>query len=139
MFLIDTNVLSALMLPELPPAIAAWRAGTPARLVYTATICQAEILAGIAILPEGRRRHHFTVAARMMFEGNFAGKILPFDGTAAEAYAEIFAGRSRAGRHTEPSDLMIAAIALAHDFSVVTRNIEDFDGCGVDVINPWDE
>jgi predicted nucleic acid-binding protein len=113
--------------------------GHPGTLYYTAAICQAEILAGIAILPEGRRRRDLADAAQAMFQENFDGKIWPFDTAAAAAYAEIFAGRRRGGRRAEPTDLMIAAIALAHGADIVTRNVEDFAGCGVTVINPWDE
>jgi len=137
MFLLDSNVLSALMATAIPGPIASWQAGTPARFVYTATICQAEILAGIAILPEGHRRRALTAAAEAIFAQNLADRIWPFDTAAAEAYAEIFASRRGAGRHIEPPDLMIAAIALSRGASVVTRNVGDFDGCGVTVINPW--
>jgi predicted nucleic acid-binding protein len=139
MFLVDTNILSAMMSPVLPPPVGEWMAGTPLRFICTSTICQAEILAGIAALPEGRRRRDLAVAARAMFRGNFAGKIWPFDTDAAEAYAEIFTDRRQVGRHAEPTDLMIAAIALSRDASVVTRNVRDFEGCGIAVINPWDE
>ncbi len=78
-------------------------------------------------------------AAFAMLVEDFAGKIFPFDGSAATAYLEIFAARRRAGRHTQPTDLMIAAIAKVHDAAVVTRNVGDFEDCGVAVINPWDE
>ena len=139
MFLVDTNTLLAMVSPVLPPPVAAWMAGTPLRFICTSTICQAEMLAGIVALPKGRRRRDLTVAANTMFGGSFAGKIWPFDTEAAEVYAEIFAVRRRAGRHAEPPDLMIAAIALSRDAAVVTRNVRDFDGCGVAVINPWDE
>ena len=139
MFILDTNVLSALLAVHLPRAVAAWMAGTPERFLYTAALCQAELLAGIAILPEGRRRRDLADAAFAILVENFAGKIVPFDGSAAAAYPEIFAARRRTGRHTQPTDLMIAAIAQVHDARIVTRNIRDFDGCGVTVINPWDE
>jgi toxin FitB len=139
MFLVDTNVLSAIAGPALPTSVATWMAGTPVRFLYTSAICQAEILAGIAALPDGRRRHGLAGATRAMFERVFVGKVWPFDTAAAEAYAEIFAGRRRTGRHIEPPDLMIAAIALSRDASIVTRNVNDFDDCGVTVINPWDE
>jgi toxin FitB len=138
MFLLDTNVVSAIISPRMPP-VDAWMAGTPSRFLFTTSVSQAEILAGIAVLPEGRRRRGLSDAAQAAFEGDFAGKIWPFDGDAAEAYAEIFAARRRAGRPTKPTDLMIAAIALSRDANVVTRNVGDFDGCGVAVIDPWDE
>jgi hypothetical protein len=139
MFLVDTNILSAMVSAALPPPLETWMAGTPLRFLFTSTICQAEMLAGIVALPEGRRRRDLAVAAHAMFEGSFAGRIWPFDTVAAEAYAEIFAGRRRAGRRAEPVDLMIAAIALSRDAAVVTRNVRDFDGCGITVVNPWNE
>jgi predicted nucleic acid-binding protein len=138
MFLLDTNVLSAMM-NDIPSVVADWLVGTPQRFVYTASICQAEILAGITALPNGRRRNQLETTARTMFGEDFNDKIWPFDSAAAEGYAEIFAARRRVGRHTKPTDLMIAAIALSRDAAVVTRNVGDFDGCGVTVINPWDD
>jgi len=74
-----------------------------------------------------------------MFVEDYAGKILPFDGMAATEHPDIFAARRRGGRPGQPSDLMIAAIALSRDAAVVTRNVAHFDGCGVTVINPWGE
>jgi toxin FitB len=139
MFLVDTNVLSAIAAPVLPTPVAEWMAGTPLRFLYTSAVCQAEILAGIAVLPQGRRRLNLAAATQAMFESVFFGKVWPFDTAATEAYAEIFAGRRRVGRHIEPPDLMIAAIALSRGAGVVTRNTRDFDGCGVTVINPWGE
>ncbi|HEY3909817.1 MAG TPA: type II toxin-antitoxin system VapC family toxin [Stellaceae bacterium] len=137
MFLLDTNVLSALMLAQPPAAVAAWVSAQPAALLFTAAICQAEILSGLAIMPDGRRRAALEAAARAMFRDDFQSRILPFDEAPAEAYAEIFAARRKAGRSTATVDLMIAAIARAYRVSVVTRNTADFDGCGVTVINPW--
>jgi len=72
-----------------------------------------------------------------MFLEDFEGRVLPFDTAAAAAYAEIFAARRRAGRSLATLDLMIAAIARCHGAGVVTRNVADFDGCGVSVVNPW--
>jgi len=139
MFLLDTNVLSALMAPTVPREVEQWIAGTPLRFLFTATVCQAEILAGIAVLPEGRRRRDLAAAARRLFDEYFDLKIWPFDSEAANAYAEVVSTRRQAGRRGEATDLMIAAIALAHDATVVTRNIGDFDDCNIAVINPWDE
>src|SRR5665213_3683662 len=99
MFLLDTNVLSTMMDEPLPAPVAAWLAGTPIRFLFTASICQAEVLAGIAVLPAGRRRLGLEAAARAIFKENFSEKLWPFDSAAAEAYPEIFAGRQRAGRH----------------------------------------
>ena len=106
--------------------------------MYTTTITQAEVFAGIVILPVGRRRYALSAVAEDAFENDFASRIWPFDSNAAEAYAKIFAARRGAGLHIEPPDLMIAAIALSRRARVVTRNVGDFDGCGIEVVNPWD-
>src|SRR5215470_7002688 len=101
---------------------------------FTTTICQAEILAGLAVMPDGRRRVALETAARAIFADDFNGRVLPFDTAAAAAYADIFAARRRAGYPTTPLDLMIAAVAQANGASVVTRDVGGFEGCGVPVI-----
>ena len=113
-------------------------AAQPTDLLFTAAPCQAEILAGIEVLPTGQRQQALAEAARAMFAEDFEGRVLPFDDEAARAYAAIFAARRRVGRPGTPFDLMIAAIARSLGASVVTRNTADFDGCGVEVINPWE-
>jgi toxin FitB len=138
MFVLDTNVLSAIMSSQPVPEVAAWVAAQPEETLFTATVCQAEILAGIAILPEGRRRRTLEEAADAIFADDFDGRILPFDSTAAGLYAQLFAIRRRAGRSTATADLMIAAVARAHDASLATRDIPDFQECGLTLINPWD-
>ena len=138
MFLLDTNILSAMMSAEPAPQVAAWVSGQPAALLFTTAVSQAEILSGLAIMPTGRRRLNLEAAARAMFLEDFEGRVLPFDMAAAVIYAEIFETRRRAGRSTATIDLMIAAIARSQNAGVVTRNVRDFDRCGVAVINPWD-
>jgi toxin FitB len=137
MFVLDTNILSSMMAPTPAPEVAAFFSGQQLDLLFTASICQAEILSGIAILPEGRRRLGLETAARAMFLEDFAGRVLPFDENAAAAYADIYAARRRAGRHAATADLMIAAIAFCWKASIVTRNSADFELCHVTVINPW--
>lgn len=138
MFVLDTNVLSAVMDSQPVPEVAAWVAAQPEEQIFTTAVCQAEILAGVEIMPEGRRRRGLEAMAKAIFANAFDGRVLPFDSAAAAAYADIFAARRRAGRPTAPHDLMIAAIARANDASMVTRNTADFDGCGLTLINPWE-
>jgi toxin FitB len=97
----------------------------------------AEILAGIAVLPQGRRRDTLETAARTMFANDFAERVLPFDREAAVAYGDLFAARRRVGRPGSSADLMIASIARAKAASVVTRDVGDFEHCGLTVIDPW--
>lgn len=136
MFILDTNILSAMMRPSRVPEVAAWMDAQDEQRLFTTTVSQAEIFAGLAIIAAGRRRRDLEKTAHEMFD-DFEERLLPFDFGAAMAYAELFAIRRQAGRPTAPQDLMIAAIARAQGASVVTRDISGFEGCGLTLINPW--
>jgi predicted nucleic acid-binding protein len=138
MFVLDTNILSAMMSIRPVQEVRSWLSRQSPEQLFTTAICQAEILSGIALLPDGSRRLAMHAAAWEMFLEIFDGRILAFDTAAAEAYAEVFALRRRAGRSTPPPDLMIVAVARAHDAIVVTRNVGDFEGRGLTIINPWE-
>jgi hypothetical protein len=138
MIVLDTDVLSELMRPEPDPRVLHWLGEQPAARVFTTSITQAEILHGILLLPSGRRRNALEAAARAMFDEDFAGRVLAFDRDAAPPYAAIARDRRRAGRPISHFDAQIAAIATAHRAPVATRNVPDFEGCGLEVIDPWD-
>lgn len=137
MIVLDTNVVSELMKPAPAPVVARWIAEQPATMLYTTSITQAEILHGILLLPAGKRRGALEAAAEAMFEEDFGGRVLPFGGEAARAYAQIAAQRRRLGRPISQFDAQIAAIARAARAAVSTRNVSDYDDCGVKVVNPW--
>lgn len=136
--ILDTNVVSELMRPEPHPAVFAWVAARPRTTLFTTSVCQAEVLYGIAALPEGRRRRGLAAAARAVFEEDFAGRVLAFGPAAAPHYARIVAGRRALGRPMEAFDALIAAIALAAGVGVATRDLDGFAGCGLPtLIDPW--
>ena len=137
MIILDTNVVSELMKPTPATVVQRWTAAQPASGLYTTSITQAEILHGVILLPSGRRRKSFESAAEAMFLEDFVGRVLPFGSDAARPYAEIAAARRRAGRPISHFDAQIAAIARASGAAVATRNVADFEGCGVKVIDPW--
>lgn len=139
MLMLDTNMLSEMMATTPAQKVADWILEQPSEELFTAAVCQAEILSGIAILPAGRRRADLEEAARAMFADDFQGRVLPFDTEAAAVYAEMFAARRKIGRSVGTVDLMIAAIARGRGASVVTRNVADFEGVGLTIINPWDD
>ncbi len=138
MIILDTNIISELMRAEPAPAVFAWASVQPRAMLYTTSVSKAEILYGIAVLPEGWRRLALAAAAEAMFADDFAGRVLPFDEAAAVRYAEIVAGRRREGRPIEAFDAQIAATALVAGAALATRNIGDFAGCGLTVIDPWE-
>jgi predicted nucleic acid-binding protein len=135
--ILDTDVLSEMMRAEPDSTVAAWFSARPASSLFTTTVTQAEILYGLGLLPSGKRRAGLEAAVREMFATDFAGRVLPFDQPAAQAYAEIALARRRAGRPITQFDAQIAAIARSRDAGVATRNVTDFDGCGIGVIDPW--
>ena len=137
MIVLDTNVLSELMRAEPDARVLAWVASQPRALLCTTHINQAEILYGIAALPEGRRRAALAVAAEAVFAEDFAGRILPFGAAAAARYSDIVLARRRAGNPIEGFDALIAATALAAGAGVATRDTGGFAGCGLSLINPW--
>ena len=139
MIVLDTNVISELMRPEPHPAVVAWVAAQPRATLYTTSINRAEILYGVAAMPTGRRRDGFEAVAAAIFAEEFAGRVLAFDGRAAEHYARIVAGRRQAGAPIEGFDALIAATAVAAGFAIATRDIAGFERCGIDLINPWQE
>ena len=117
--------------------VLAWFGALPASSLFVTTVTEAEILAGIALLPYGRRRRGLSEAATRVFNTLFAGRILVFDSDAANIYAEIFAQRHAAGRPISQADCQIAAIARSREAAIATRNVTDFEGVGVELIDPW--
>ena len=138
MIVLDTNVLSELMRSEPAAAVFAWVSAQPRATLYTTSISKAEILYGIAVLPEGRRRLALAAAAEAMFADDFEGRVLPFDAAAAVHYAKIVAARRREGRPIEAFDVQIAATTLVAGAGLATRDTGDFAGYGLTQINPWE-
>ncbi|MGE0455592.1 MAG: type II toxin-antitoxin system VapC family toxin [Vicinamibacteria bacterium] len=137
MIILDTNVVSELMRPAPAPRVVAWIAAQPAAILHTTSITQAEILHGLMLMPRGRRRDALQAAATAMFSEDFGGRILAFGPEAAPRYARIASDRRRGGRPISSFDAQIAAIALLAGATLATRNLADFEGCGITVVNPW--
>ena len=137
MIILDTNVISELMKPLPSEEVVEWVAGQPARSLYLSSITVAEVVHGVLLLPAGKRRKAILEAARSMFEVDFEARILPFDALAAYLYAELMAERRRDGRPMSGFDAQIAAITASTRATLATRNIADFEGCGLKLVNPW--
>ncbi len=137
MIVLDTNVVSELMRRTPQSEVVSWLDDQLASDLFVTAVTEAEILTGIALLPAGARRGDLEVAATHAFGALFAGRVLPFDSEAARAYAVIAVGRRAAGRPIHQADCEIAAIARSRGAAVATRDVDDFEGCGIDVVNPW--
>ena len=127
------------MRPVPATAVMAWVAVQPATSQYTTTITQSEIMLGIMLLPAGKRRARLQSAAHAMFIEDFANRVLAFGTDAASLYAQIAADRRRKGRPISHFDAQIAAIARANGARLATRNVSDFQGCGIQLVNPWQD
>jgi len=135
--LLDTNVLSELLRARPDGAVLAWFAKQAADSLYVSAVTQAEMLLGAQLLPAGKRRAQLEQALDAMFSEDFGERVLPFDASAAAAYAKVIVTRRRAGRPISQFDAQIAAIALSHRANLATRNTADFEGCGLTLSNPW--
>lgn len=137
MIILDTNVLSECLRSNPNPDVLAWLSVQPRARLFTTTMVESEILYGIHLLPDGARKSGLIQAVCAIFDEDFSGRVLGFDRDAAMAYAEIASVRKLAGRPITQFDALIAAVALATGSVLATRNIKDFEGCGIDLINPW--
>ena len=138
MIVIDTNVLSALMreVPEQP--VVEWLDRQAAESIWITSITLFEARLGLALLPKGKRRNALEAAFDKLLVEDLEGRVLDFDRSAAEAAAQLAAGRQREGQTIDMRDTQIAGIVIARRAELATRNVRHFSGLNVDVINPWD-
>jgi len=138
MIILDTNVVSEPMRRNANPAVQTWLDQQAAETLYLTSTSLSELLVGIEILPNSKRKKGLAAALSELLVMLFGGRILAFDQRAAMAYAPLIArGRSR-GQIISVADGQIAAIASVHGFSVATRDTAPFVGAGIPVINPWE-
>lgn len=138
MIVVDTNVISELMRPSPNPTVVDWVHMHSPRELYTTSVTLAEVRYGIERLDDGRRKELFTSTAEELFAA-FGEYVLPFDRVAAIQYATIVSARDRAGLPIDGFDAQIAAICSTHKATLATRNVKDFRGTGVQIIDPWQQ
>ena len=138
MIVLDTSILSEIMLASPNPAVYEWASQQPNHELYTTAISMAEILRGIEALPTGKRRSELLATAESVFGSLLFGRVLAFDENAARTFAFIALDRRVRGKPISLFDAQIAAIAKVREATVATRNVRDFEGCGVPVVNPWE-
>ncbi len=137
MILLDTNILSEMIRPRADQGVEAWVGRQPPASLFISTITEAELRYGAALMPKGRRRDAVSAAIEGMITEDFHGRILAFDSAAANFYAVIAADRRTSGRPITPFDAQIAAVARSRGAKLATRNVADFEGCGIEIVNPW--
>lgn len=139
MILLDTNVVSEPLRHAPDARVIEWIDAQPLETLYLSAMTVAELRAGVALLPAGKRR----AALHENFEKRvlpmFVGRVLPFNLACTSAYAELLATARKSGSGIETADACIAAVAVANGFTVATRDLSPFQAAGLTVINPWEE
>jgi len=137
MILLDTNVVSEPLRPAPEARVIEWIDAQPLETLYLSAMTVAELRAGVALLPAGKRRDRLHEHLEKLVLPLFAGRVLPFDLACTSAYAELLVKARRCGGGIETADACIAAVALANQFTVATRDVDPFRAAGLTVIDPW--
>lgn len=137
MILLDTNVVSEPLRHAPEPRVIDWIDAQPLETLFLSAVTVAELRAGVALLPAGRRRAGLQENLEKRVLPLFAGRVLSFDITCTQAYAELMTKARAAGLAIATADGYIAAIAAANGLAVATRDTSPFEAAGAAVINPW--
>lgn len=133
-YLVDTNVLSELRRREPDANVVRWVEGRPATTLFLSVLTLGELRKGIEALSEGARKRQLLDWLEVELPGFFAGRVLPVDARVADRWGHLAA---QAGRPLPAIDSLLAATALTHGLTLVTRNLRDFQYPGLAVIDPW--
>lgn len=137
MILLDTNVVSEPLRHAPEPRVIEWIDAQAMETLFLSAITVAELRAGVALLPAGKRRAGLQENLEKRVLPLFAGRVLPFDFACTQAYATLTAKARSKGLAIATADGYIAAIAAANGFAVATRDTSPFEAAGVTVVNPW--
>ncbi|MCA1780517.1 MAG: type II toxin-antitoxin system VapC family toxin [Xanthomonadaceae bacterium] len=138
MIILDTDLISEPLRRDPEPRVVAWIDAQPMKTLYLTAISAAELRAGVALLPTGKRRSSLQDSLEQTILPLFTGRVLPFDLDCASAYARLLAKTRKTGQAIATADAFIAAIALTHNYAVATRDTTPFRHAGLIVINPWE-
>jgi hypothetical protein len=138
MILIDTNVISELWRTEPNPNVLAWVDAQTVETLYLSAVTVAELRFGLATMPEGKRRTIYQERLEKEVLPTFAGRVLPFNLDASQAYADLMARARAGGKAIGKADGYIAATATACGLMVATRDISPFETAGLKILNPWE-
>ncbi|MGH9493498.1 MAG: type II toxin-antitoxin system VapC family toxin [Candidatus Sulfotelmatobacter sp.] len=138
MIILDTNVVSETMQLSPSPVVMAWFDRVATGSLFVTVVTVAEIFYGVELLPGGKRREKLQIEAEATFAQDFPGRILAFDEEAARVFSKLATGRRSRSRPIADFDAQIAAIAVVHGATLATRNVTDFQDCGVRLTNPWE-
>ena len=133
-YLVDTNVLSELRRREPDANVLRWMSARPATTLYLSVLTVGELRKGIEMLAESERKRALLDWLDIELPAFFSGRILPIDEAVADRWGQLVA---EAARPLPAIDSLLAATALTHGLTLVTRNLRDFQPLNLPVLNPW--
>lgn len=136
-YILDTNILRELYIPTPDEKFKKWFIKQDQESFYITTFNVAEIRYGIEKLPQSKKRQDIEHWLSNILLPNFSSRILGFDLNSAQAWGAMTARNMKAGRPRPHMDSLLASIALAHDMALVTRNVKDFSGLDIELVNPF--
>jgi len=136
-FLLDTNSVSELVRVKPEPAVVSWFEAADEHLLYLSVLTLGEIRKGLAALAPGKKRMQLETWLEGDLRARFAGRILAVDDAVADRWGQLAARAKAQGVALPVIDGLLAATALEHNLTVVSRNADDFAATTVAVVNPW--
>jgi len=137
-FLLDTNVISELVRPQPARRVTEWMEAADEDLLYLSVLTLGEIRKGAALLAQGKRRTHLETWLDVELPGRFSNRVLPIDAAVADRWGLLASEARRRGKPLAVIDGLLAATAIHHNLTVVSRNAIDFMDAQVQVLNPWE-
>jgi len=137
-FLLDTNCISELVKPKPEARVVEWMEAADEAMLYLSVLTVGEIRKGLAGIPQSKRRTRLETWLEVDLQARFAGRIVPIDAAIADRWGVIAADAKRSGTTMSVIDGLLAATALHHNLTVVSRNAPDFTNAQVQILNPWE-
>jgi predicted nucleic acid-binding protein len=137
-FLLDTNCISEVVRVKPEPRVMAWIEAAEETLLYLSVLTLGEIRKGLAALPQGKRRSRLETWLEVELRARFSGRIVPIDAAVADRWGLLAANAKSRGKPLSAIDGLLAATAIHHNLTIVSRNISDFTSTQVQVVNPWE-
>ena len=137
-FLVDTNVLSEAVRTKPEPRVLDWIGAADETILYLSVLTLGEIRKGPALLPQGKRRTRIEAWIEVEVQARFAGRILPVTSAVADRWGLLAAEAKKKGQALATIDGLLAATALEHNLTIVTRNVRDFRDSHALLLNPWE-
>lgn len=137
-FLMDTNCISEVVRVKPEPRVLAWIEAADESLLYLSVLTLGEIRKGLAALPQSGRRSRLETWLEVELQARFSGRILPIDVAVADRWGVLAANAKASGKALSTIDGLLAATAIHHNLTVVSRNVSDFVRAPVQVLNPWE-